>query len=48
MVDTGPMLVIIATLLLPIFFIPLLIKNEGNTVATIANAEEYAIKVGVK
>ena len=38
MVDTGPMLVMIETLLLPIRFIPLLIKKEGITVAMIASA----------
>ena len=48
MVETGPMLVTITTLLLPIFFMPLLIMNDGSTVAMMANAVEYPITEGVK
>ncbi len=38
MVDTGPMLVMMDTLLLPIRFMALLIIKEGSTVATNASA----------
>ena len=40
-VDTGPMLEIIAALLDPIFLIPFAIKNVGITVAKMASAIPY-------
>ena len=47
MVEIGPIPVMIETLLLPIFFIPLLIKKEGITVAIIASAIAYQVSVVV-
>ena len=46
MVETGPMLEMIATLFDPIFFNPFEIKNVGITVAIIASIIPYP-KTGV-